>query len=127
MKLMTLAEEPPRATVIKWLRLNLAITTAIVAVASAGVGSLITGTYRLAQFEFHQSNTETAAADLAKRVEGLENDRHERDERRIKLERDLGLVNQRLSVVEDQNKTFRDFMRDLFSMIRAPNTPMPNH
>lgn len=116
-------EEPPRATLIKWLRLNLALTTAIVGAVGAGAGALVSGTWRVAQYEAHQAQIDANQADMDKRIGGLENDRHERDERRIRLANDMGLVNQRIGVLEEQAKNIRDFWRDYYSLLGNRSTP----
>lgn len=105
-----LVEEPPRTQVIKWLRINLAVTTAIVGAVGAGCGSLVTATWRLAQYD-------DRATAMDGRITSLENDRHERDDRRVKLANDLGSVNQRIGVVEETAKNTRDFVRDYFQFM----------
>ena len=100
----TADDEQPIAPAASWLKDNLAVTIFVFSLLSGGIGAVISGTLRVAQYDARLDSVEHLQGDMNVRVVSLENDRHERDERRVKLAADLGEVGQRLTGIEQQAK-----------------------
>jgi hypothetical protein len=110
---------PPRATLIRWLRLNLAMTLSMVGVICTLAGGLITATWRVSRYDQrleaieHQQtdNAPTIArigpidvsiADINNRMRALEIDRAERDKKWSDLREELGKMHGHSDVVDDK-------------------------
>jgi hypothetical protein len=100
--------------VIRWLRANLSVGMAVVALLSAGATGLITGTLRVSAWDHRIDSTDAATLDLKRRVDALDHDRQERDDRRIRLSDDLRTVNQRIDGMV-QRQTAADTRQQAFA------------
>lgn len=118
-----------------WMRANLAMTMAFVALLGGGTGGWMAGTVRVAYFDDRLDDGGrrlVALEDQAKiavhypdrlddnarrikilesRVDTLDNDRHERDERRIKLANDLADINSKIGTLQGQAKFIGDYLQ----------------
>ena len=110
-------DEPPRATLIKWLRFNLGLSIFITSLVTGGIGFVVKGTLQYSDYANRLDTLETWRKDnidpairhidpvenhvgnLEPRVVGLEQDRHERDNRRSQLRDDLGTINSKIDVL----------------------------
>lgn len=103
-------DQPPRTVLIKWMRLNLALSTFFAGMIVSGGSALIgVGAW------FSDQRSATAAQQktnesIDARLTSLESDRHERDQRRVNLATDLGVVNGRLGVVESKLNTLGELL-----------------
>jgi hypothetical protein len=100
--------------IVRWIRSNLSIGMAVVALLSAGCTGLITGTLRVSAWDHRIDSTDTANIELKRRVDLLDTDRKERDDRRIRLSDDLGAVNQRIDGMV-QRQTASDTRQQAFA------------
>jgi hypothetical protein len=100
--------------IVRWIRSNLSIGMAVVALLSAGCTGLITGTLRVSAWDHRIDSTDAATLDLKRRVDALDHDRQERDDRRIRLSDDLGAVNQRIDGMT-QRQTSADVRQQAFA------------
>jgi hypothetical protein len=100
--------------IVRWIRSNLSIGMAVVALLSAGCTGLITGTLRVSAWDHRIDSTDAATLDLKRRVDALDHDRQERDDRRIRLSDDLGVVNQRIDTMT-QRQTSADTRQQAFA------------
>jgi hypothetical protein len=105
-------DEPPRAEVIRWLRINLGLTTAIIAAVSAIGGSLVTGTYRVANWDNRVSKIEADAAQIDERLQRIDAALNISNDRRVELAVDLGQINSRLGVLEQQTRFLGTYVQD---------------
>jgi hypothetical protein len=110
------AQVPTRATLVKWLRLNLALVLFVTGMVTSISGGLITGTLSVAHYD-------TRVTDMERSVSALERDRTERDERRIKLAKDLSQINDKLDTIAKQNEFVGKWIDDNFP--RQPRTAKP--
>lgn len=96
---------------------------ALIGVAMTLVGLAWKAEWTVADYAGRVFNLEESDKGFAKRVDGIdadrhekiaqaEADRHERDERRIRLANDLGVVNSRLGLLEMQTKWLNDWVKD---------------
>lgn len=107
---LSLSEDAPRVGAgYRWLRINV---FAVISLAIMVAGGLITITQRVASYEARLAGVEASARDQDLRITSLENDRHDRDERRIKLATDLGHLSSRIDVLESQAQTIGRFVQD---------------
>jgi hypothetical protein len=105
--------EPPRTTVIKWLRVNLAVTMAVFTIVSGAGGMVVGGTWRVSKYDSRFTDLEEKVRKIEERevkravqdeneARSAQADIHERDMRRIKLAQDLGEVYSQLRVLRNQ-------------------------
>lgn len=115
------SDQPPRSTLIKWIRLNLALSSFVFGVAVATGGSLIgVGSWLSDQRNItvaQQKTNESIDTRLIAIVAGererdrlAEAERRERDERRIRLANDMGEVKGRLGVIESKLTTLGELL-----------------
>jgi len=111
------ASQPPRATLISWLKLNLALTMFAISMVSALCGGLVTATWNVATARFHIDTMTEENKRLADRVKVLEtsmvdvdhrfneNTAHIADLRQVR-DAELSGIYQRIGVLETQVKFF---------------------
>lgn len=95
------ADQPPRSIVIRWLRINLALTVVMVSAASTGIGMLVSGTWRVANYEFKLTQQEHTNSSIDARLVALETINRDQIERRMQWVQDKGVISSRLGTLED--------------------------
>jgi hypothetical protein len=133
--------EPTRTDLIKWLRVNLAMTMTLLTLASSIGGVVIGGTWRVSKYDSrflaveekvkrldeHEADR-TRQADLEGKI--AQADIHERDERRIRLARDLGDISSQLNGLHLQvndliaNRSSGDAMQSRVSVLEYKVTTL---
>lgn len=104
--------EPTRATLVKWLRLNLGVTMFILSIASGVSGAVVSSTLKIANYDFRLKTLEIIGETQNQRLDRLELTLGGMAERRVKLASDLGVINDRIGVLEERTKFVADFIRD---------------
>lgn len=94
--------DPPRTTVIKWLRLNLAMMMGVLGFFGGILTTAVSVTWSISVYDNRLEKLESWRAEAQGKITKLENDRGERDERRIKLANDLGVINGKLDTHTSQ-------------------------
>ena len=84
--------EPSRATLIKWLRLNLGLTSMIGAGLFTAAGVLIDGTVRVNNYDNRLDAVEAKVDGLAKRLDNIDLLTSQTVDRRVKLANDLASI-----------------------------------
>ena len=135
---------------ISWLRYNLSVTTFLYGVVCAAVGGVIVGTWRVAHYEFRLESLESWQSENAPDVkklggmEGTQADSHtllmginakidegvidrnkltnDFNDFKFKTAGDIGIINGRISVLEDKAKWLGDFVHDNIPLIGSTQT-----
>lgn len=141
-------DDPPRAQVLKWLRINFTLMVAIGGLICSGVTGLVVGTLRFARYDGRLETAERvlrergawidtqqdAAALLYANRMALEREVHDDTRRiavqedvtsqtvgrRLKLADDLATINARLAVVETKEVLVGDFVRNNVVLLPHP-------
>lgn len=102
----------PRPGLARWLRTNLSVTMAIWGIACASGGGLITGTWRIAHFDFRLDAVEVKTAAIEINLSGD-------GDRRAIIASDFGLDRTRLGILESQMKFVGDLAHDTSVTVAA--------
>jgi hypothetical protein len=102
------------ALFFRWVRRNLGIGTFLIGLLSSCAVGIVTGTLRVSGWDHRLDVADTANIELKRRVDLLDSDRKERDDRRIRLSDDLGAVNQRIDTMT-QRQTSADVRQQAFA------------
>lgn len=112
-----IGDGPPRATLVGWLKLNLALTMAIVSICSACAGALVTATWRVAMTERTLDDLVAAVKRDDDQIASLHHDMVDVDRRfnesgehfndvRRQMDGDHGALQARVGVLEAQLRFF---------------------
>jgi hypothetical protein len=110
------AADVPRSTLVGWLKLNLGLTMALISIVSACGGALVTGTWRVASWDNRIAKIEEAARLHTERLDKVDVALHAADDRRVELAVDLGRIDSRLGILEQQTKFLGSFVQDNFAL-----------
>lgn len=105
---------------VKWLRDNIGLTLGLMSLISALGGALITGTYRVATWDNRVKVMEATNAAILQELQNHQAALDGVNERRVALANNLGVIGQRLSVLEDRTKFLGDFLHDNLMMAQRP-------